>query len=94
MPNKFAHVKNATLADGAKDCAWPGCKVQVPLARWGCQDHWALLPKLLRTRIWEAYTLGQETDLGQVRQEYLDAASAAERWITSFLAANRAVNEP
>jgi hypothetical protein len=85
MPNKYAHVKGASLStSSAHGCAWPGCPVQVPRARWGCKAHWLALPLMIRTRIWDAYTMGQENDPALVSDEYLDAASAAQRWIDTY----------
>jgi hypothetical protein len=88
MPNKFHHVKSAQL-DPARshECHWPGCHLQVPAAQWGCKAHWMSLPKIIRDRIWAAYTLGQEDDHSLVSEEYLDAASQAQRWITAYKAA-------
>lgn len=61
-------------------CHWPGCKQQVPPARWGCRDHWYRLPKALRDRIWRSYRPGQEVDK-RPSQDYLNAARAVQDWI-------------
>jgi hypothetical protein len=90
-PNKYHHVRSAVLdPERSHECHWPDCHVQVPAAKWGCKDHWLALPKAIRDRIWNAYTLGQEDAHELVSQAYLDAASAAQSWIRSYLAAANA----
>lgn len=87
--HKYAHVRGAKVdADDNHTCHWPGCHVQVPRAMWGCKGHWLSLPKILRDRIWAAYTIGQEKDASLVTQEYLDAATAVQEWIASYQRAN------
>lgn len=61
-------------------CHWPGCPIQVPPARWGCQPHWYRLPANLRTRIWRAYRPGQEKDL-KPSPEYRIVATEVMAWI-------------
>jgi hypothetical protein len=61
-------------------CHWPGCKVQVAPARWGCAKHWFLLPKALRDRIWAAYRPGQEKTMSPSRA-YLAVAREVEYWV-------------
>lgn len=61
-------------------CHWPGCGKQVPPAKWGCREHWYMLPKALRDAIWRAYQPGQEID-GRPSREYIAAARAAQNWI-------------
>ena len=64
----------------AHTCHWPGCRIQVPPAMWGCKPHWFALPRAIRSRIWRAYRPGQEQDLN-VSHDYYDAAMAAQQWI-------------
>jgi hypothetical protein len=61
-------------------CHWPGCKVQVPPAKWGCLKHWYMLPRVLRNRIWETYRIGQEVNMTPSR-EYMEVALEVQRWI-------------
>ena len=77
--NKFAHIRRATVLDGSHRCNWPGCKLEVPLPHWGCEAHWLLLPKDLRSAIWRAYEIGQEADARLVTPDYEKAAAAARR---------------
>jgi hypothetical protein len=63
------------------ECGWPPCDRQVPLAMWGCREHWYRLPRDLRTRIWAAYTPGQERLGQEPSQQYLEAAQEAQAWI-------------
>lgn len=68
-------------------CHWPGCKKQVPPAKWGCREHWFRLPQYLRRRIWDAYQPGQErvfedpARFPRPSPEYIAAAEAAQEWI-------------
>jgi hypothetical protein len=78
---KVAHV----LRQGQTrnhECHWPGCKVQIPPAMWGCKAHWFKLPKVLRDAIWRSYRPGQEKDQ-RPSAEYLEAARAVQAWITA-----------
>lgn len=61
-------------------CHWPHCDREVPPARWGCREHWFMLPKNIRDKIWRAYRPGQEIDL-RPSEAYLAAAEAAQVWI-------------
>lgn len=65
------------------ECHWPGCKEQVPPAKWGCTYHWFRLPKSLRDALWMAYKVGQE-ETGDVSKAYLEAADAIQKWIADF----------
>lgn len=73
-------------------CHWPGCKAQVPPARWGCRAHWFLLPKPIRDRIWKAYKPGQE-EIGRPSTDYVDAARAAQDWIALYIEQAKAREE-
>jgi hypothetical protein len=81
IADKVAHVKRAGQTRD-HECHWPGCKVQVPPAVWGCRPHWYTLPKPLRDAIWRAYRPGQE-ETGTPSREYLDAATAVQAWIAA-----------
>jgi hypothetical protein len=41
------------------ECPSFNCSVQVPRSQLACRSHWFSLPKDLRGRIWDAYTLGE-----------------------------------
>jgi len=76
---KVAHVRAADQVR-AHACHWPGCDQQVAPARWGCLSHWYRLPPRIRSAIWRAYRIGQESD-GRPSADYLAAARAAQDWI-------------
>lgn len=61
-------------------CHWPGCERQVPPAMWGCKTHWYKLPLPLRTKVWNAYRPGQESD-GRPSRAYIEVAREVEAWI-------------
>jgi hypothetical protein len=65
-------------------CHWPGCKVQVPPALWGCKAHWRKIPNHLKNRIWDTYRIGQEQDMSPSKA-YLAAADAVQLWIEEYL---------
>lgn len=67
----------------AHECHWPGCKEQVPPAKWGCRKHWFALPINLRNKIWAAFRPGQEKDMNP-SQEYLAVANEVQHWIVNF----------
>lgn len=64
-------------------CHWPGCKVEVPPAMWGCRSHWYALPKYLRDRIWATYRPGQEISKNP-SESYIEAAEAVQAWIETY----------
>ena len=66
------------------ECHWPGCKMQVPPAMWGCRVHWYQLPQAIRARIWSTYKPGQEIKLNPSRA-YVLAAIEAQEWIAEYL---------
>ena len=61
-------------------CHWPGCKKNVPEARWGCKYHWYQLPKHLRAAIHDAYVPGQEITKTPSK-EYVVVAREVQQWI-------------
>lgn len=61
-------------------CHWPGCTKQVPPAMWGCWNHWRLLPKKLRDKIWASFRPGQEKNMTPSRA-YLEVAEEVQEWI-------------
>lgn len=61
-------------------CHWPNCGRNVPPAMWGCKQHWFMLPKNLRDRIWATYRAGQEITKTP-SLEYIEAAQAVQKWI-------------
>ena len=62
-------------------CHWPGCQQQVPPAMWGCTLHWFMLPKRLRTAIWNAYIPGQEITKTPSAL-YIQVVLEVQQWIT------------
>lgn len=79
---KVEHVRAALRErlPSAHRCHWPGCVSMVPPAAWGCRPHWYKLPQEIRSRIWRAYRIGQETTKTP-NPEYIAAARAAQAWI-------------
>lgn len=77
--DKVAHVKRAGQTRD-HTCHWPGCRLQVPPAMWGCRPHWYAIPKPLRDLIWATYKPGQEIR-GTPSVRYLEAAKAVQAWI-------------
>lgn len=77
----MSHVKKA-VQDRSHHCHWPGCKSQVPPAKWGCYFHWMKLPKYLRDKIWAAYRPGQERNLTP-SSEYIAVAREVQDWINA-----------
>ena len=47
---------------------------------WGCQRHWYILPKALRSKIWAACVPGQEITKTP-SAEYVEVAREVQRWI-------------
>jgi hypothetical protein len=47
---------------------------------WGCREHWFILPKRLRDRIWWAYEPGQE-DRMDPSEDYMAVAQEIQDWI-------------
>jgi hypothetical protein len=82
MGQKVEHVRAELRkpVPAGHTCHWPGCKVQVPPAVWGCKRHWFRLPKILRDKIWRAYRTGQEITKRPSR-EYLAVADEVAKWI-------------
>jgi hypothetical protein len=83
MANRKADYVQRQKQDRPHSCHWPGCKQQVPPAKWGCAAHWFQLPKELRDLIWSTYRPGQEKDMRPSRA-YLDAANKVQKWIKAF----------
>jgi hypothetical protein len=81
--NKFEYVKIQGQSR-SHHCHWPGCKVQVPPALWGCKRHWFTLPMSLRNKIWATYRAGQEIN-GDTSAAYLEAAKEVQDWIENHL---------
>ena len=61
-------------------CHWPGCERDVPPSMWGCRQHWFMLPKALRDRIWATYVPGQEITKTP-SDAYIKAARDVQEWI-------------
>lgn len=61
-------------------CHWTGCNRKVPPALWGCREHWYMLPRELRDRIWRTFRPGQEESKTPSR-EYVEAARDVQAWI-------------
>jgi hypothetical protein len=79
---KADHVR-ARIAEGKAGnhhCHWPGCDKKVPPAQWGCRKHWYMLPIGLRSKIWAAYRIGQESDK-KPSDKYVGVARQVRSWI-------------
>jgi hypothetical protein len=61
---------------GAHRCHATGCLRRVPPESWGCREHWFMVPRDIRRRIWATYRPGQCDDMRPTR-EYLLAARDA-----------------
>lgn len=59
-------------------CHAKKCTTPVPPKMLMCKQHWYMVPKALRDRVWATYRKGQEIDK-LPSYEYLDAANAAVR---------------
>jgi hypothetical protein len=70
------------------ECHWPGCKVLVPPAMWGCKPHWFALPKRLRDRIWATYRRGQEVTKTP-SAAYIEVANEVQAWIAEQIRCHR-----
>lgn len=79
MNEKVRHVLGAKQTR-AHECHWPGCRLQVRPALWGCREHWFALPVRLRDRIWATYRVGQEVN-GTPSREYVAVAREVQEWI-------------
>ena len=80
--NKADYVKRQPQSRRPQ-CHWPDCREQVPPAMWGCRRHWFSLPKVLRDKIWDAYSPGQEERLDP-SAEYMAAAEEVQEWIAAY----------
>lgn len=63
-------------------CHWPGCNKQVAPALWGCREHWYMLPRHLRMKVWAAYKIGQEKTMN-VSSEYIKVMKELREWINA-----------
>lgn len=77
--NKVDYVKKQ-IQTRVHNCHWPCCSKQVPPAMWGCKQHWFMLPREFRIRIWAHYRPGQEIDF-QPNQAYLKVSNEIQQWI-------------
>lgn len=77
--SKWDYVKAQTQSRDHR-CHWTGCERQVPPALWGCKEHWMMLPKNLRNKIWATYVPGQEKTMTP-SEAYLEAADEVQDWI-------------
>lgn len=66
-------------------CHYPGCRIPVKPAFWGCQSHWYALPRFLRSMIWATYKAGQEITKDP-SPAYLDVAEKVQIWIQAHAA--------
>ena len=76
---KADHVRSAAQTR-RHTCHWPDCEKQVPPAMWGCKQHWFMLPRALRNKVWRAYRPGQEDSMDP-SQDYLEVAREVQQWI-------------
>lgn len=68
-----------TIHDYAHRCGWPNCPRMVRLDRWGCREHWHMVPNDLRAWIGRAYRAGFETGTHPTAS-YLEAHREALEW--------------
>lgn len=61
-------------------CHWAGCTKETHPAMWGCSQHWFMLPKLLRDKIYAHYRPGQETTKTP-SAGYVKVAKEVQEWI-------------
>lgn len=67
------------LDDGKHECPYPGCEIRVDYNMLGCKDHWFVLPRRLRNRIWKAWTAAQADGINM--GDYLEVrAEAVKFW--------------
>lgn len=64
-------------------CHWPSCKIEVPPAMFACKRHWYTLPLLLRNKVWQTYTPGQELTK-RPSADYLEVAAEVQDWIRQY----------
>jgi hypothetical protein len=79
MGDKADYVKSQGQTR-AHECHWPTCKRQVPPALYMCKEHWLMLPKALRNKVWAAYVPGQEVTMTP-SAKYLEVVAEVEDWI-------------
>lgn len=79
ISEKAQHVRAASQTRDHR-CHWPGCEVQCKPAQFSCRKHWYMLPRALRTKIWQAYRIGQEED-GSPSRHYIEVAREIQEWI-------------
>lgn len=88
--DKVEYVRKAPRGDRTHHCHWPGCKIAVKPALWGCAPHWYKLPKVLRDLIWKTFQPGQEeTKLPSMA--YIVAAKKVRQWINAHYPETRKV---
>lgn len=81
MTDKRQYVRDRLRTDPkGHHCHWPGCNRDVPAAQWGCRQHWMMLPKFLRDKIWLAFRPGQEISKTPSRA-YIEVAKEVRSWI-------------
>lgn len=64
---------------GLTHCRWPNCGREVPAGRWGCREHWFLLPWRLRHRLIETVEPAQ-LDGAPPGPAWLEASEEARDW--------------
>jgi hypothetical protein len=58
-------------------CPVPGCRKPIDPSRLMCRDHWYLVPKSLRDRIWATWRSGKGARTREHRDAVLAAVGAA-----------------
>jgi hypothetical protein len=58
------------------ECAARGCTKKIPRRMLMCAEHWRKVPHKERTKVWDTYRPGQESQ-GEITPEYIDAAQGA-----------------
>lgn len=81
MTDKRAYVRDRRHGPTrGHTCHWPGCRLKVAPASWGCYRHWMMLPRAIREEIWATFRPGQEITKTPSR-DYVAAAQKAQEWI-------------
>jgi hypothetical protein len=72
------HIDEGPVAPPVK-CAYPACAVSCPRIMGFCLKHWFVLPRTLRSGIWNAYTR-RIAEGGPLTEQFIEAYRAAVTW--------------
>lgn len=79
----YVKAEAAKPAAGKHHCHWPSCNRVCAPAMWGCTQHWYMLPKTIRDRIWRTFRPGQEVSKTP-SAEYIEVAREAEAFAREY----------